>query len=225
MSDRRQHWESIWSSRDPTSLSWYQPAAELSLQLVMRTTPDRTAPVIDVGGGASPLAGQLIEHGYRDVTVLDISEAAVHAGQHRLGATAAKVQWVVADVTRHDFDRTYALWHDRAVLHFLTEDSEATRYVHQLTRAVRPGGHAVIATFGEDGPTSCSGLDVHRYDPAALADLLAGRFDRVEFDHERHRTPGGSSQQFLYGTFRRTWTPATPARGRSVSEVRSSLAT
>jgi SAM-dependent methyltransferase len=201
--DMERHWQTIWADRDPEAVSWFQRSADVSLRSVIQTTPDLAAPVVDVGGGAAPLAGQLVEHGYRDVTVLDVSEAAVRAGRQRLGAAAEQVRWIVADVTRHGFDRDYAFWHDRAVLHFLTDAADAVRYVDQLIRAVRPGGHAVIATFGPEGPASCSGLTVRRYDPARLAGLVAGNFDAVGFEHELHRTPDGTAQQFLYGVFRR----------------------
>jgi trans-aconitate methyltransferase len=197
------YWSSMWAERDPGQVSWYQPSATRSLELITACTPDREAPIVDVGGGASPLAGDLLAHGYLDIEVLDIAAPALAAAQQRLGPTARDIRWTVADVTRHDLGRDVALWHDRAVLHFLTEPADRAAYVARLTAAVRPGGHAVIATFGPDGPTSCSGLPVHRFDRDELTDLLATAFAPISFSDETHVTPVGRRQDFLYGLFRR----------------------
>lgn len=203
-----QHWETVWSEREPGSVSWFQASADLSLDLITGVTPDPASPIIDVGGGASPLAGQLVDHGYDDVTVLDLSEAALRAARERLGGRADRVRWVAADITRHEPGRTWATWHDRAVLHFLMDPGDVDRYVDTLTRALAPGGHAVVATFGPEGPITCSGLLVRRYDRHAMTALLAGRFEPLRFQHEIHRTPAGERQQFLYGLFRRTPRPS-----------------
>jgi SAM-dependent methyltransferase len=197
-----EHWRSVWSERSFDEVSWYQASADLSLELILGCEADRAAPIVDVGGGASPLAGQLLDHGFDDVTVVDISEAALDQARQRLGARAERVTWVVGDVTRHDVARSYAVWHDRAVLHFLTDDDDRERYVRQVERHLRPGGHAVIATFGPDGPTSCSGLPVRRYDADALTALFAPRLHPVLTRDEAHTTPAGAEQRFLYAVLR-----------------------
>lgn len=202
MSTVEEHWRSVWSERALDEVSWYQASADLSLELILDAETDRAAPIVDVGGGASPLAGQLLDLGYEDVTVVDISEAALDQARRRLGARAEHVTWAVGDVTRHRFTRSYALWHDRAVLHFLTNEADRKRYVRQLERYLRPGGHAVIATFGPDGPTSCSGLAVQRYDAEALAALFAPVLRPVSTREDTHVTPWGAEQRFLYAVLR-----------------------
>lgn len=203
MTDTHQHWQTIWSERAVDDVSWFQRSADRSFRLIDEVVADRSARVVDVGGGASPLAGQLVEAGHDDVAVLDVSEAALDAGRHRLGELADRVQWVAGDVTTHRFDRAFDVWHDRAVLHFLTDDADAERYVERLVETVPIGGHAIIAPFGPDGPTHCSGLEVRRYGRDDLTRLLGDRFEPVLFETEEHTTPGGASQQFLYGVFRR----------------------
>jgi SAM-dependent methyltransferase len=197
-----EHWRSVWSERSFDEVSWYQASADLSLELILGCEADRTAPIVDVGGGASPLAGQLLDHGFEDVTVVDISEAALDQARQRLGVRAERVTWVVGDVTRHDLARSYAVWHDRAVLHFLIDDADRDRYVRQVERHLRPGGHAVIATFGPDGPTSCSGLPVRRYDAGAVTALFAPGLQPVLTRDEAHTTPAGAEQRFLYAVLR-----------------------
>ena len=197
-----EHWRSVWSERAVEEVGWYQASADLSLELILDCEPDRAAPIVDVGGGASPLVGQLLERGYEDVTVVDISERALDQARGRLGARADGVTWVVGDVTRHRFARSYAVWHDRAVLHFLTDGEDRMRYVRQLERHLRPGGHAVIATFGPDGPTTCSGLPVQRYDAAALEAVFTPALRQVLTREDVHLTPGGAEQAYLYAVLR-----------------------
>lgn len=200
--DTQAHWDEVWHDRDPTDVSWFQPDVARSLRLVTEVCPDRDAPVIDVGGGASLLVDALLDAGYSDVTVLDIAAAALHHAQERLGDRADAVRWVVADATRHDHDHGVAVWHDRAVFHFLTGDADRARYVERLTAAVRPGGHAVIATFAADGPEQCSGLTVRRHDPDELASAVGAAFTPIRFEREVHRTPWGTEQAFTIGVFR-----------------------
>lgn len=204
MVDVQQHWQDIWKRKHVDEVSWFQSSADTSVRLIAGLADDPDAAIIDVGGGASPLAGQLVERGYTDVTVLDVSEAALQAGRDRLGETADRITWVVGDVTSHAFDRAYDVWHDRAVLHFLIDDEDAARYVGQLESALADGGAAVIAPFGPNGPTQCSGLDVRRYAPETLTRLLGEGFSPVHFETEVHTTPSDADQEFLYGVFRRT---------------------
>ena len=201
--DVQAHWDEVWRDRDPAEVSWFQPDPDRSRRLVTTHCPDRSAPVVDVGGGASRLVDALLADGYRDVTVLDIAEAALDRARHRLGTAAKRVTWVVADVTTWEPDHAVALWHDRAVLHFLTEDTDRRRYVERLTAAVRPGGHAIIATFATDGPEQCSGLPVRRHDPDDLARTVGRAFVPVTFEREVHTTPWDTQQAFTVGVFRR----------------------
>ena len=198
----RDHWEAVWRERAPETLSWHQDHAERSLALITeRVAAD--AAIIDVGGGDSPLAGDLLRRGYRAVTVLDISDAAVAQGRRRLGSLAEQVSWVAAEVTTSRPTRRYQLWHDRAVFHFLTDPSDQQCYAHTAAAAVASGGWLIVAGFASDGPEQCSGLPVQRHTSESLTEAVAPTFTPVEFIPERHPTPAGVAQSFLYATFRR----------------------
>jgi SAM-dependent methyltransferase len=192
------HWEQVYRTKDPTEVSWYQADPAVSFRLIEQTGVGRSEPILDVGGGASLLADRLIAAGYRDVTVLDLSGAALEVVQKRLGPA---LQVIMADVTRFGPARRYALWHDRAGLHFLTDPDDKVAYVRTLMRALRPGGHVILATFALDGPTRCSGLPVARYDGPRMADLLGPVFRLRGAETETHYTPSGAAQHFQYGWF------------------------
>jgi trans-aconitate methyltransferase len=177
-------------------VSWYQPIPSVSLELVETLGVEPESPVIDVGGGASTLADLLLERGFRDVTVLDLSSVALDEVRRRLAAGA--VELVCADVLRWTPPRRYSLWHDRAVLHFLVGDDDRQRYLDRLHEAVRPGGFVILGTFAPDAPPTCSGLPVVRYAPAELAKLLGERFELLEMRREEHRTPRGNVQPFTW---------------------------
>lgn len=194
-----EHWERIYRTQAPTEVSWYQPEARLSLDLIRRVAPDLDTPIIDVGGGASTLVDGLLDAAYQAVTVLDLAPAALALAQQRLGRRAARVTWMVADVLAASLPPAgYGVWHDRAVFHFLTDPADRARYVGQTQRAVRPGGHVIVASFGPEGPTRCSGLDVVRYSPEAMHREFGSDFRLLESVREDHRTPSGSSQAFVY---------------------------
>ena len=198
--ERQQHWEKIYTSKAPTNVSWFRPHLETSLALIERAANgNRDAAIIDVGGGASTLVDDLIERGYTNITVVDIAEAALDAARLRLGQAAASVQWIRADVTETlPSAQRYDIWHDRAVFHFLT-DAEARRaYVRNVGRSVKDKGHVIVSTFGPEGPTKCSGLDVIRYNADSLHDEFGPRFRLLESTEENHQTPFGTAQQFLY---------------------------
>ena len=202
--DPKSHWETIYRTKDVHEVSWFQPEARRSLDLIMRVCPDRSAPIIDVGAGASVLVDNLLAAGYQDLSVLDLSEAALGISRDSLGTDSAKVKWIRADVLRAQFDeRAYAVWHDRAVFHFLTDATDRQAYVEQVRRAVSPGGHVLVATFAEDGPEYCSGLPVVRYSAEGLHSEFGTDFQLVRSEHEDHRTPGGAEQSFLYCLCRR----------------------
>lgn len=196
--DRREYWESLYRSRPATERSWHEPVPRRSLNLIGQTGMARAAPLIDVGGGASLLVDHLLDAGYTDLTVLDLSPAALDRARARLGDRAKRVTWIVADVTAFVASRRYALWHDRAVLHFLLEPGDREAYVTALRGALEPGGHVILATFGPGGPQECSGLPVQRYSVASLAALLGDGFRLLRNALHRHPTPGGAEQQFLY---------------------------
>ena len=201
--DVQAHWDEVWRNRDPTDVSWFQPDPARSRRLVTTHCPDRAAPVLDVGGGAAVLVDTLLDEGYRDVTVLDVAGSALEHARQRLGPRADAVTWVVADVTTVEPRRPVALWHDRAVFHFLTEEADRQRYVDRLTAGVRPGGHAIIATFAADGPERCSGLPVRRHAPEDLARAVAPALVPVTVEREVHTTPWDTEQAFTVGVFRR----------------------
>jgi SAM-dependent methyltransferase len=196
---RKDHWEKVYESKATQSVSWYQPHASMSLSLIAKAELSAAQSIIDVGGGASTLIDDLISLGYKHVTILDISRAALDATRHRLGSAAETVHWIEGDITQVTLgENAYDLWHDRAVFHFLTAAEERTAYVAQVTRSLRPGGHLVIATFGPQGPTQCSGLPVIRYAPQELYAQFGDGFRLLEHADEVHVTPGGATQQFVY---------------------------
>ena len=199
MSDRHQHWESVYASKGEAELSWTQAAPALSLQLIEEVCPPGER-VIDIGGGASPLAARLLARGY-SVTVLDISEAALQRARQQIGPRAEHVHWSTADVTKCPDLGLFEVWHDRAVFHFLTSAADRAAYVDLLSRTVPAGGHAIIATFALDGPEKCSGLPVRRYDGKMLAAELGPGFKHLKTVPERHRTPWGAPQSFQYSVF------------------------
>jgi SAM-dependent methyltransferase len=198
MSDKT-HWETIYTTKPTTQVSWFQEHPTLSLAFIEQTGIGKTGHIIDVGGGASTLVDHLIADGYQNVTVLDISGSALSAAQERLGAEADKVKWLEADITKATLPaHFYDVWHDRAVFHFLTNPDDRVRYVEIVKEAVKPGGHVIVATFGVDGPTHCSGLEVVRYNPDTLHDEFGDDFALVHSANEAHQTPFGTQQKFIY---------------------------
>lgn len=203
MTDRREHWERVYAGKAETEVSWYQPHSERSLQSIRQASPDHSASVIDVGGGASRLVDDLLDDGFADIAVLDLSEAALAQSKARLGERAAKVAWIVADVTQWRPARTWAIWHDRAVFHFLTEPASQDAYVAALKAATTPGATVVLATFALDGPEKCSGLPVQRYSPVGLAARLGPGFALTAEAAETHLTPWGAQQKFSHAVLKR----------------------
>lgn len=196
--DRQSHWQGIYTTRSIDQVSWYRPHLDSSLALIERIVPDLSLPILDVGAGASTLADDLLAGGYSDLTILDISAAALDLARQRLGSAAGRIHWITADILTADLPPSaFALWHDRAVFHFLTDAHDRAAYSRQLIRALRPASHALICTFGPDGPQKCSGLPVVRYDAASLLRELGPRFRLIESFTELHQTPSGSTQQFL----------------------------
>ncbi|MEO8095843.1 MAG: class I SAM-dependent methyltransferase [Pseudolysinimonas sp.] len=203
MSDElRTHWERVYQGAPPTAASWYEPIPAISLELIRKSGVGQDAPILDVGGGASTLVDHLLATGFRDVTVLDVADAALAAAKARIGHASAEVHWVVSDVAAFRPARRYALWHDRAVFHFHVDPQRRDQYLTVLRSTLAPGGHVIVATFGPQGPTRCSGLDVQRYSERELSAVLGPGFRLVEARLEDHATPAGGRQQFLYGCWK-----------------------
>jgi SAM-dependent methyltransferase len=200
---RRDHWETVFREKREDEVSWFQDRPSTSLALIARAAADRSARIVDVGGGASRLVDALLDDGYRNVAVLDVSDAALAKARARLGSRADLVQWVVSDLLVWVPDTTFDVWHDRAVFHFMTRPEERAAYLATMSRALEPGGHAIIATFATNGPEKCSGLPVRRYEPEGLAAELGSAFRLVESAREEHATPAGKMQAFQYSRFQR----------------------
>jgi 2-polyprenyl-3-methyl-5-hydroxy-6-metoxy-1,4-benzoquinol methylase len=197
--DPKTHWEKIYNSKAPNQVSWYRPHLETSLALIHRAAGASSASIIDVGGGESTLVDDLVARAYRNITILDISQTAIDVTKKRLKELAERVQWLADDVIKIALPRgAYDVWHDRAVFHFLTSTEERAAYVRQVVHALRSGGHIIVSTFGPEGPTKCSGLDVARYDSESLHEQFGARFQLVDTAKELHQTPFGTTQQFLY---------------------------
>ncbi|WP_374665702.1 class I SAM-dependent methyltransferase [Ramlibacter sp.] len=199
MTHPRDHWEAVYRSKPAEGVSWYQPHAWRSMDFIRATGLGTDARIIDVGGGASTLVDDLLVGGWRDVTVLDLSSAALAVAQQRLGDAARGVTWIAGDACHAPLtDAAFDIWHDRAVFHFLTDAADRAAYVRQVMRCVRPGGHVIVATFAPDGPTQCSGLPVARYAPDELHREFGPAFTLLEHADEQHHTPWGAVQHFVY---------------------------
>lgn len=199
---RRAHWEDVYTRKAFADVSWYQEVPERSLRQILETGVAPQDPIIDVGAGASTLVDNLLKQGFLDITALDISSAALEQARKRLGAAAQRVNWVVADVTNFAAEQAFRIWHDRAVLHFLTDAADRERYVRSLKNALLPGGHVIFATFGPEGPLKCSGLEIRRYTVEMMGELLGPEFELTEQVLEDHRTPWGATQQFLHSSWK-----------------------
>jgi SAM-dependent methyltransferase len=202
MGDLRDHWEGVYATKAETAVSWYQRHSTRSLAYVTAAA-GWASHIVDIGGGASTLVDDLLERGYANVTVLDISETALAKAKARLGDRASRVTWIAADITRWQPPRLYGVWHDRAVFHFLTKAEDQDAYIAALRAGTERGATVVIATFALDGPEKCSGLPVQRYSPQTLAARLGAPFVLTDEAQEIHATPWGTEQPFSYAVFRR----------------------
>ena len=202
--ERESHWDSVYSEKSEAQLSWHQDDPSMSLELVELAGVTENSSAIDIGGGRSRLAACLIARGLSDVSVLDVSEVALEAARQRLGNSGDRIHWIAADITTWDPDRSYDLWHDRAVFHFLVDADDRAAYLDRLGRGLKAGGHVIIATFASDGPEMCSGLPVVRYSPESLGQTLGDRYEPVAQRFHQHDTPWGSQQSFQYSLFRKT---------------------
>lgn len=202
MPDRTEHWNRVYATKRETGVSWYQPKPALSLALIREYAP-QNASIIDIGGGASLLTAELVREGYGDLAVLDISAEALERAKENLGAEAAKIEWLVADIMAWKPTRQWQVWHDRAVFHFLTDAASQDAYIRALYAAALPGAIAIISGFAPDGPEKCSGLPVVRYDAQSLSKRIGAGFELLAEKREAHETPGGAMQKFYYAVLRK----------------------
>lgn len=202
--DKKAHWENVYSTKGRDEVSWFREHLDTSLKMIVGTGVGYEAAIIDVGGGNSTLVDDLIERGFIDVSVLDISGKAISDSKERLGAKAATVNWIESDITMAALPPNhFDVWHDRAVFHFLTDENDRKKYVDLMMSSVKPGGHVIVASFSLEGPQKCSGLDVVRYSPESMHGEFGSSFDLIESVGEEHNTPFGTTQQFVYCHCRR----------------------
>ncbi|AKV04463.1 hypothetical protein AKJ09_11126 [Labilithrix luteola] len=201
--ERRAHWEKVFGEKDEAEVSWFQTRPAMSLDFIRRTGANPSAKIVDVGGGASRLVDELIDAGYADIVVVDIAAAALAKARARLAERTGRVQWVVSDIAQWQPEAAFDVWHDRAVFHFMVQPEDRDAYLTTMRRALKRGGHAIIATFGSNGPERCSGLVVQRYEPETLEAVLGPDFRRIESMHEEHVTPAGKVQAFQFSLFER----------------------
>jgi hypothetical protein len=198
-----EYWENVYTTRAEDQVSWFQTSPNVSLRLVKSAAADRSTPIIDVGGGASRLVDNLLEEGYSDITLLDISDIALSRAKTRLGELSQNVTWIVSDITEWTASRHWSIWHDRAVFHFMTDAHAQDAYIRALKQGTSSGSKVIVATFALNGPERCSGLPVQRYSAATLADRLGTDFQLYDEAIESHKTPFGTTQEFIYAAFRR----------------------
>ena len=199
MKDQSAHWEKVYQTKSADAVSWFQEHASRSLNIIRSIGAQKSAGIIDVGGGASTLVDDLMSDGFDRITVLDLSQSALEVARRRLGANSALASWIAGDIRTVELpEQAYDIWHDRAVFHFLTEPGDREAYVRQVMKAVKPGGHVIVATFAPNGPEQCSGLPVARYAPEELHGEFGPAFELVEHAVEDHATPLGSIQHFVY---------------------------
>lgn len=198
----KEHWEKIYQTKKSNEVSWHQEKPETSLNLISETNLNKDAKIIDVGSGASKLVDNLLTLDFRNITVLDVSSSALNIAKKRLGDKANNVKWVVSDLREFETNDKYDVWHDRAVLHFLTEKGDISRYVEKARQLLKPSGYLIVSTFSENGPKKCSGLDIKRYSEDSMIKLFRG-FEHIKSFEEEHLTPWGASQIFLFSVFRK----------------------
>jgi SAM-dependent methyltransferase len=201
--NRKSRWEHIYTTKQLHEVSWFQPIPETSLNFITKLCPNKLAKIIDVGGGDSYLVDHLLELGYQDLSVLDISEAAITRAKHRLGEKADRVTWIVADIATFKPTAQYDLWHDRAAFHFLTNETDI-QYYQEITRnQIAPNGHIVLGTFSDQGPKKCSGIDITQYTETTMSALFTEGFEKINCLQVDHPTPFNTLQHFIFCAFKR----------------------
>ena len=197
--NKKTHWETVYETKSDRQVSWFREHLDNSLRMILQTKVGKEAAIIDVGGGSSTLADDLLDNGFADVSVLDISAKALEKSRARLGEKAAQIEWIEADITQVSLpENHYDVWHDRAVFHFLTSAEDRRKYVELVMRSLKVGGHIIVASFGKNGPLKCSGLDVVRYNPETMHSEFGRNFKLVKSITETHETPFQTTQEFIY---------------------------
>jgi len=201
--ERKKHWENIYQTKELEEVSWYEPTPEVSLNFVKQFNIPITAKIIDIGGGDSFFVDHLLDLGFQDVTVLDISEGALNRAKKRLGVNASKVKWIVADAANFKHSEKYDFWHDRAAFHFLTQEKEIENYIETVQKNINPEGVLIIGTFSEQGPKKCSGIEIKQYSETAMTDRLKKFFEKIKCIKVDHKTPFDTIQNFIFCSFRK----------------------
>ena len=198
----KEHWENIYQTKKSNEVSWHQEKPKTSLNLISEINLDKDAKIIDIGAGDSNLADNLLAIGFRNITVLDVSSNALNRAKKRLGDKAKDVKWIVSDVREFETNDKYDLWHDRAVLHFLTEEEDISKYAEKVRQLLKPNSYLIVSAFSENGPKRCSGLDIKQYSENSMKKLFNG-FEHIKSFKEEHLTPEGTSQIFIFSVFRK----------------------
>jgi trans-aconitate methyltransferase len=201
--DRKKHWENIYQTKDLKDVSWYQKTPTTSLDFLKQFNISTTAKIIDIGGGDSFLVDHLLDLGYTDLTVLDISAASLDRAKQRLGDRATKIKWIVTDAATFKPTEQYDFWHDRAAFHFLTQEQEITNYIDTIQKSIKPTGVLVIGTFSEQGPKKCSGINIKQYSETTMTDRLKKFFEKVKCITVDHQTPFDTIQNFIFCSFKK----------------------
>lgn len=201
--DRKQHWENIYQTKELKDVSWFEPSPATSLDFFNHFNLPKTAKIIDIGGGDSFLVDHLLDLGYKDVTVLDLSKTAIERAQQRLGERATNVKWIVADASAFKPTEKYDFWHDRAAFHFLTEEKEISNYLETARQYLEPSGILVMGTFSEQGPKKCSGIEIKQYSETSMTTRLKNYFEKIKCITVDHKTPFDTIQNFVFCSFRK----------------------
>ena len=201
--DRKKHWEKIYSAKQINELSWFEPKPETSLNFIKKFEIHHDAKIIDIGGGDSFLCDNLIEAGYKDISVLDISETAIEKAKKRLGSKAEKINWIICDAAVFKPTEKYDFWHDRAAFHFLTGENEIQNYVNNLNNFISEKGIVLLGTFSENGPLKCSGIEIKQYSENSMTELLKTNFEKIECLKKDHNTPFNTTQNFIFCAFKK----------------------
>lgn len=200
-SEHKNHWENVYETKNPDQVSWTQAKPQTSLDFITSLGLGKEAKIIDIGGGDSNLVDFLLQEGYENITVLDISAKALEKAKERLGEAASKVQWIATDITEFEPTETYDIWHDRAAFHFLTTPEQVSKYIDIAEKSIT--GFMILGTFSKNGPTKCSGLDIQQYDDESLSEKFESGFERIKCITEDHTTPFGTTQNFVFCSFKK----------------------
>ena len=200
----KQHWEKVFETKNPGEVSWHQSNPKTSVKLILSTHPDKDAHIIDIGGGDSNLADKLLDLGFKNIFVLDVSLKALKKSQQRLGVKARRVKWISSDIRKFETSNRFEIWHDRAAFHFLTNDNDIKRYVKLTGEYIKPGGYLIISTFSLEGPKKCSGLDIRQYSEDSMKKIFYEGFEHIKSLEEIHHTPFQTTQNFIWNVFRKS---------------------